>query len=1280
MSEPIKQPNSDISSSSDSDSFIRSFTLKLQRLKYSFRQIFFEKKEKPKPISSLAAKIIKSKKEIEKIQPYLKRLYGALSSRDITNIALTGTYGSGKSTVLRTFQDIYKPEDPNNNFEYLNISLASFKDEIIDEDESELDIEWQKGANKDESHPNGIKHVQAKQSNENFERLLEVSILQQMIYHVKPSRIPDSRFKRIENLTITKLTVTAFCFVIWLISAFSMWQFNVFYKINPATWTFSFKDFDLTSFIIIGVFLAGLVAVVFKLIRTFGNSRISKINIKGELELGENVDKSILNQHLDEIIYFFQKTKFNVVIIEDLDRFRDTEIFTKLREINLLLNNSELVKRKIVFVYAIRDDMFQGHERIKFFDYIIPVIPFINPSNANDKLTELLKEEDLEKNFSQSFIDDVVTFIDDIDMRLLINILQEYLVYKESLKHELEHDNLLAIVIYKNIFPKDFARLHKNEGNLFDFIKNKNLYIKDLISDLDEEINTNLSKITSIERESLKDEKELRDVYLFNLICELNNPVEIIIGDKVVKIDRLSEDENFYALMDEKKIIYYSLSKNYGSNTFYKNRDSIENSFSDIEKKVNKEFTYNERLELISSLNDNKIEELKIANELLENRKEEIRRWDIKQIFQLQDIGDYLGLFNDSFLMRSLLVNGYINENYLDYISLFHEVNITKGDYKFIRKVRSNKVSDFDYKLEKLETTVQRINESHFEKIAILNHQIVEFILKNKKQQQYKPRYNSLKRLLKSEHKTVIDFIDSYKRSSQTNNGVLFKELAHIWPGFWNIIVSKNNKFSEKKINEYFQLLVSSGDLPDLKQLVYIKSFRLHFSKLSNLGDLVMDKGLTEKLKSIVTSGKIKFYDITSLNSKNKILFGHVINHDHYEINTTNLLAIATKESISEEDFKSANYTTIRNLENKSTLTYVDKEIEFYVTNVFLALENNTKESEKALKSLLNNKDLTVPTRKLILKSTSPIFQKLSDFEEIEIKAEVLNELAIVSCWENVMDYFNSYEMENLDSILINYLNNEDVYKELSKGNLSSLNDDDDTKKKLALAVIYCDDLDLESHEKLRTCKDSNWNLASIGKLSYEKVESMIKSRFIKLSSDHYDQAKENFSDLHIKLVENGFATYIKADDEYIMNEADHLLMLQSLVLIDAQKKQFLDTLDENQIIENTVISSLAIKVYVNEKVSNLSYSLLLGLFKGCSSNEHRVLLFNLNANSFDKIQAMNLVGQLGYPYNRLIKPRKQAKITSNQFNLEFTNILKRFGIITSNRETKGIIKAIASY
>ncbi|REE81751.1 hypothetical protein BX611_1287 [Lutibacter oceani] len=1250
-------------SPSEKDSFIKSFFSKLKRLQYSFVQIFFKEKEKPEQISSLAAKVLKSKKEIDKIRPYLNRLNSALSSEGITNIALTGTYGSGKSTVIRTFQDIHKAEDPNNDFDYLNISLASFKDEIIDEEESKSQ---------------GNNNIHFQQSQDNFERLLEVSILQQMIYHVKPSRIPDSRFKRIINLTNKKLIVTALGFVIWLISALSMWKFGVFSKINPLTWTFSFKDLDFTSFLIIGIFLSGLANIIFRFIRTFGNSRISKINIKGELELGENVDKSILNQHLDEIIYFFQKTKFNVVVIEDLDRFRSTEIFTKLREINLLLNNSELIQRKIVFVYAIRDDMFQGKERIKFFDYIIPIIPFINPSNANDKLTELLEEEGLISVFSQSFIDDVVTFIDDIDMRLLTNIFQEYLVYKESLQHELTQDNLLAIVIYKNIYPRDFARLHKNEGDLYNFIANKDVFIKDFISKLDEEIALNQTVITNIEKDKIDNEKELRDVYIFALLSKLNNPYNVLIEGKDVTLDKLSEEDNFNALMDEQDIKYNSFVYNSSYRMYNPTKTSLGKSFSDVEKEINNRHTFSERIELINNLNDGYLEELKQQNEILDERKEEIKRWDIKRIFQNQDVSNYLGEFEHSLLMRSLLVNGYVNENYLDYISLFHEVSITKGDYTFIRNVKTGSSLDFDYKLEKLENVIKKINENHFEKVAILNYQIVEYILNNKNQ--YETRYKSLKKLLKSEHKIVIEFIDSYKRSNQTDNSILFTEIPKIWQGFWNFIVKKSNKFSEKKINEYFQLILTHSTLPDINKLNNIESFKQHFSVLSNLGDLIKDKNNTAKLKSIINSFNTKFNDISELHYNSEELYDLVLSNDYYEINTTNLLAIATHESVSENKFNSSNYTTIRNLDNEFTIAYIDKKIEIYVTSVLLALEENTSESAKSLILLLNNSDLTVMTKKLILESTLPVFQYLSEFDEIEIKEEILNQFAITPSWENVMDYFNSYENENLDSILINYLNNKDVFKELTKSNLSSLKDDDETKKKLALAIIYCDDLDLESHKSLRKCYHSSWSkLLAFEKLSYEKVESMIESKFITLSVNHYDKTKDNFSDLHIKFIERSFSTYIKAYDEYEMDEEDHSSILQSTILIDAQKKQFLDTLAENDIIENTVIATSATKVYVNEKVSGLSYSLLYGLFTKSNSNEYRIQLFNLNANSLDRSEAKNLIGQLGYPYNRLIKSRKQAKISSNPINLEFTNILLSLGIITSNREVKGMIKAVAT-
>ena len=94
-------------------------------------------------------------------------------------------------------------------------------------------------------------------------------------------------------------------------------------------------------------------------------------------------DNSIFNKHLDEILYFFQVTDYNVVIIEDLDRFGTPNIFLKLRELNQLINESKIVGRHITFIYAIKDDIFKDEERTKFFDFITTVIPVINPSNSN---------------------------------------------------------------------------------------------------------------------------------------------------------------------------------------------------------------------------------------------------------------------------------------------------------------------------------------------------------------------------------------------------------------------------------------------------------------------------------------------------------------------------------------------------------------------------------------------------------------------------------------------------------------------------------------------------------------------------------------------------------------------------------------------------------------------------------------------------------------------------------------------------------------------------------
>src|SRR6478672_6414159 len=51
---------------------------------------------------------------------YSETLKYAVDNHNIKNVALTGPYGSGKSTILKTFEHRY-PE-----FQYLNLSLSTF--------------------------------------------------------------------------------------------------------------------------------------------------------------------------------------------------------------------------------------------------------------------------------------------------------------------------------------------------------------------------------------------------------------------------------------------------------------------------------------------------------------------------------------------------------------------------------------------------------------------------------------------------------------------------------------------------------------------------------------------------------------------------------------------------------------------------------------------------------------------------------------------------------------------------------------------------------------------------------------------------------------------------------------------------------------------------------------------------------------------------------------------------------------------------------------------------
>lgn len=301
----------------------------------------------------------------------VERLRENLDTKDVHNIGITGPYGSGKSSVIKTLI-----AEDNEKHHFLELSLAT-----LDNKEAEKD-----------------------------EKKIEANLLKQMIYREKQTTLPNSRFRRVQFLSRCSLCYKA-AWVIVCIIAFAIAFEPNFLRVDTLCDFFNLGKWNLIAdTIAVVLLLATLFYVAVFLVRTYGRSKLSRLNIAdGEIELKE--ENSVLSEHLAEVLYFFQETEYDVVIFEDLDRFDNKKIFLKLRELNYILNKSkELANRNIRFIYAVKDDMFNDASRTKFFDYIVTVIPVMNMSNARSMIKKALAD--------RGFADNEI--VDD-DLRLISN-------------------------------------------------------------------------------------------------------------------------------------------------------------------------------------------------------------------------------------------------------------------------------------------------------------------------------------------------------------------------------------------------------------------------------------------------------------------------------------------------------------------------------------------------------------------------------------------------------------------------------------------------------------------------------------------------------------------------------------------------------------------------------------------------------------------------------------------------------------------------------------------
>lgn len=418
------------------------------------------------------------------------------------NIGITGLYSGGKSSIINTYLSNHRERKA------ITISLGKYNEDSC---------------------------------NKLLEDEIEYDLLQQIIYQVDPQDLPFSEINRIDSnyKYVKKRAISiSILFVIFVASSIFLLKHQMINDIinsfNSPTKGMMFFLFSIIIILTIYIFQSIYIKIYSKL-RNF------RIKINGTLEL-EAEDASFFRKSVGEIIHFFKQTDFDIVIFEDMDRLENPiSLFTKLKELNMLLNNA-IKSRQIQFMYELGDSVFYSSEnRTKFFDAIIPIVSYTNTQESSVSLRHLF-EENLSNELTVSDYEFIGSYVN--NTRVLNDIYNEFIVYYSCNSGYIgtgrNFTNLFYLISYKVLFPKNFEQLLQGKGPVSYYL------------------NPDFSK-DAVAHFKIKKQKELEDKIMNTLENEKLNFDQMV--KKVIENIELlntSNQNNIYFLDGESRILKLS--------------------------------------------------------------------------------------------------------------------------------------------------------------------------------------------------------------------------------------------------------------------------------------------------------------------------------------------------------------------------------------------------------------------------------------------------------------------------------------------------------------------------------------------------------------------------------------------------------------------------------------------------------------------------------------------------------------------------------------------------
>ena len=951
---------------------------------------------------------------------------------------------------------------------------------------------------------------------------------------------------------------------------------------------------------------------------------LHKVNLQGnEIEIYAENDESYFDKYLNEVLYLFENTDTDVIVFEDIDRYNAQIIFERLREINTLANlQLEKDDKVLRFFYLLRDDIYDSKDRTKFFDYIIPIVPVVDSSNSFNQFILHFKNTEIYERLDEGFLQGLSLYID--DMRLLKNIYNEFVIYFNRLNTtELNCNKMLAIITYKNIFPRDFANLQLNQGFVYTLFNDKENFITAEVTEIKKRIDEIHNRITLSEKEHLISMRELNTLYSYNY---LNNYAWENKNDK-----DLSDFVTNYLSGDNK--------------TEYLSRKQA------LDDKLNmNNVTLNQEVKNL------KQKEIKLQNESLH---EIITRDNIDRIFSVtskNDIGietDFNDIKSNEYfdLLKYLIRNGYIDETYADYMTYFYENSLSRTDKIFLRSVTDKKTKGYLYHLDNPKKVISRLRLVDFDQEEILNFDLLTYLLNNQDND------DDLNRLLNQlKNSKNFDFISSYFNIT-TELPEYVKKLNIVWSDLFYEFLTKGN-FSDKQIHKYsiYSIYYSDDDTLEL-----INKDNCLSDYISNKYDyLAIEEPDIDKLIHGLKLLEVSFagFDYDTID---KDLFKEVYNNSLYVINNENIQLIQ-KEILNvtdTDDIIHKNYTIMASHQDSALTQYINQNINEYIDVVIDMCDGRIYDDENVVIDLLNNDDLTLERKLSYITVLETIITNISKIEDNILWTPLHNTDKVQYSESNLMDCFNTL---GLTSTVISYINRCNIDLDFSKYECH-----EGSKAQLFDSISVCNDVDNSKYKQIMLSLGFKYNNPHCVDISADKLNILIDTKIIQMTEDNLKFIRLNYHEQLFHFISANIGEYIEIMTDRLL-EQEELLEILNWDISDEQKIKLLELTDSEISIINKNYSN-PVTIHILKK--NFDGSDLPKLFSSYEEWNYSIkdIISNYAANYIDSIiddssgVSKKLIFDL-FNSNKIIRDDKINLFISIMPTLNIESIKETFNIL----------------